>query len=297
MSKPRAHHYCPEAYLAGFTETGTKDGILWAFDRFKKEVRKSKPRNEANQKDFYKLDVKEGADPFSAEKEFGRIESVAIKAIRHIHETLSFPLKEDLEYLVAFVGLLSVRTPGFRKQISEFNAELAKTYVGTALATEEKFKAAINRLKAEGQEVSGKVTFEDMQDFLKRGEYEVVTDKTELVLRALKSASTITDLLLKRDWCIVVADEGCDFVCSDNPVGIVWGDSKLNGRLSPGFGVSGTEVTVPLSKKIGLIGILETFSYRVAKLDKLGVASFNNCSVMRSKRYVNPKKNPHQMGH
>lgn len=287
MSQPRRHHYCPQFYLGTFTEDGSKDGRLWVFDRTKQQVRKSKPVNEAHQRDFYKMELNNDEDPFALEKDFSKIEGGARAAIDHIHRSRSLPDLDGLGYLLSFAGLLAVRTPGFRRQISNFNEELTKKTIAIAVADKSRFETVKARLNRERKDVLEEVSYEDMQDFIKQDRYTVETHQNHQLIAMLQSASTITDCLLLRNWAILVADDGLEFVCSDNPVGLDWTNPQSGESYrSPGFGVKRTEVTIPLSKKVGLIGIFEPLPYQVSSLDKDGVAGFNNASVMRSQRFI-----------
>lgn len=284
MSQPRKHHYCPESYLEGFTEDARRDGVLWVFDRSKSQIRKSKPKNEAHQRDFYRMDLEDGSDPFALEKDFSAIEGGAKTAIDHILSNRKLPGVKEMEYLLSFVGLLAVRTPSYRKKIGGFNEDVAKMVMDVACADEKRFEITKNRLIAEGRDVSD-VSYEDMREFIDGDKYTVETHQNEHLTTMLTSASTITDCLLPRNWTVVLANGG-EFICSDNPVGLNWSNPPKGVWQSPGFGLEGTEVTIPLSKGVALIGTFENLGYEAATLDAAGVATFNNKSIMRAERYI-----------
>lgn len=289
MSNPRAHHYCPESYLGGFTDNETRDGTLWTFDRFKQQVRKSKPKNEAHQRDFYRLDLDDGSDPFVLEKAFSSIESGAKTAIKHITTYLTLPEKEPLEFLIGFIGLLTVRTPAFRKKIGGFNEQVAKMVMDLTCADEKRFEVTKRHLSESGRDVPDDVSFEEMREYIESDEYTVETHQNEHLTTMLTLASTVTDLLLRRSWVIVVA-EGGDFVCSDNPVGLAWSKTLEGPWHSPGFGLIGTEVSFPVSKDIALIGTFEPLPLDIGGLNEFGVANFNNKAIARSERFIYASK-------
>jgi hypothetical protein len=58
----------PAFYLAGFTDTGTKDGTLYVFDYARKRRYTSKPEKVARERDFYRL-YKPGLDKYGIEKD------------------------------------------------------------------------------------------------------------------------------------------------------------------------------------------------------------------------------------
>ena len=53
--EPRAHHFAPQCWLAGFTDTGEKDGRLWVTDLKRRKQWPSNPRNAAHRRDFYRV--------------------------------------------------------------------------------------------------------------------------------------------------------------------------------------------------------------------------------------------------
>src|SRR5829696_3321193 len=55
LTEPRQHHILPAFYLAGFTDTGGKDGTLHVFDYARKRSYTSKPEKVARERDFYRI--------------------------------------------------------------------------------------------------------------------------------------------------------------------------------------------------------------------------------------------------
>ncbi len=70
-SEPRRHHYVPRCWLAGFTETGEKDGKLWVTDIVRRKQWESSPGGAGFIRDFYRLSDDE-VDPVMVEKRFHR---------------------------------------------------------------------------------------------------------------------------------------------------------------------------------------------------------------------------------
>jgi Protein of unknown function (DUF4238) len=74
MSKARAHHYLPIFYLKGFTSSQPHgNGFLYVYEQ-NKPIRKSKPDNEAKQRDFYAFEDEHGVRK-DAEQGLSQIES------------------------------------------------------------------------------------------------------------------------------------------------------------------------------------------------------------------------------
>src|ERR1017187_4944654 len=53
--EPRRHHYVPQCWLAGFTDTGEKDGQLWVTDLVRRKQWQASPNNAGHIRDFYRL--------------------------------------------------------------------------------------------------------------------------------------------------------------------------------------------------------------------------------------------------
>ena len=64
----RSHHYVPAFYLAGFTDTGTRDGFLWVSDRETERTWRSKPDEAGCERDFYRIYL-EGLRPDAVERD------------------------------------------------------------------------------------------------------------------------------------------------------------------------------------------------------------------------------------
>ena len=69
MSEPRQHHLLPEFYLAGFTDTGTRDGMLHVSDYRRSRRYRVRPGQAARERDFYRIEVP-GEDRNVIEKDY-----------------------------------------------------------------------------------------------------------------------------------------------------------------------------------------------------------------------------------
>ncbi|MDR3607609.1 MAG: DUF4238 domain-containing protein [Oligoflexia bacterium] len=284
MSQPRRHHYCPQFYLSGFTEDSRPDGRLWAIDKTTKLARPSKPNLEAHQRDFYRIDVQEGADPFYLEREFSKIEDGTRHAIAHVVSTGTMPDIEGYGFLMSFIGLQAVRTPWHREWHGEFMRDIAKKMIQISCASKERFEQMYERLRESDSDIPEGVSYDDMRAFVDGERYRIEIDQTFQIDAMLKMASTITDLLIPRNWTIVFSNCDTNFVTSDNPVGLAW-HSDVPGPYSPGFGLKNTEVTFPLNKRVALVGMFEPMP-AIAQMSEAAVASLNNHAIRRATRHI-----------
>jgi|ERR1017187_10064621 hypothetical protein len=53
----RRHHFVPQAYLGRFTDSGTKDGYLFAMETDSGRAFRTTPRNVAVEQDFNRIDI------------------------------------------------------------------------------------------------------------------------------------------------------------------------------------------------------------------------------------------------
>jgi hypothetical protein len=290
MSAPRRHHFIPAGFLAGFTEEGGRDGTLWVYDIEKKSWRKSKPENEAHRRDFYTMESSSG-DPFELEKMLGKdLEGPAINAICEIKETKVLPGKEGLEYLISFIGLLATRIPAHREWITVVHSSGSERIMDLVLSSKKMYENTLKNMKESGQEFDKNVTYEQMKEFFERGEYTFELNQDYLLTNMLKMATTITDLLYKRNWCLLIVDEGSEFICSENPVTLTWSEGTPKTFRSPGFGLRNTEVLVPISKEFALLGSFDDELPTVITLEPKGVAVLNRHTIILSNRFIYSSK-------
>jgi Protein of unknown function (DUF4238) len=177
-------------------------------------TRKSRPDKAAHKRDFYRVDVKEGCDPFYLEKEFSKIEDGTKHAIEHIVNTGTLPDIEGYGYLMNFIGLQAVRTPWHREWHGEFLRDLVKKMVHLTCATNERFEQTNKKLKESGWNPPKDLSYDDIRDFLEGEKYRIEIDQTRQIIAMLKMASTIIDLLIPRNWTIVYSNCATNFVTS-----------------------------------------------------------------------------------
>lgn len=107
VNTSKSHHYLSKFYLAGFTNTGEKDGNLYVHDLVQKSTRRDKPENVGCRTHF---------NTQRAEKNFGQAyEAPAATVIKEISKTQNFPdSKEKIAYLFLFILFQAFRVPMVR---------------------------------------------------------------------------------------------------------------------------------------------------------------------------------------
>ncbi len=100
MPQPaKDHHFVPQGYLAGFTDTGGKEGMLCVFDLTTDRLFRTKPRNVAFEKHFNRIEA-DGQAPDALEKAFGQFEGKTISVVRAICRDEELPEDEEFSYVI-----------------------------------------------------------------------------------------------------------------------------------------------------------------------------------------------------
>jgi hypothetical protein len=117
VTEPRQHHILPEFYLAGFTDTGTREGRLHVFDYVRNRRFRARPGQVARERDFYRL-YEPGEDQNTVEYELARLEGELGSVLRHVTDTGKVHGSEELGALLSLVALVHARGPKVRQQLS-----------------------------------------------------------------------------------------------------------------------------------------------------------------------------------
>jgi hypothetical protein len=296
MSKqPRKHHYVPRFYLAGFTSDGTANGTLYVLDKSKQTQWQSTPKDSAHQRDFHAVDLGPNLDPMGVEKRLAHFEGQQSVVLKQILDSQSLPPDDDqgIGDLMGLVALLAVRVPRIRKTVSDFIDRAEKMALRALFATRtgrEQFRQFLEQHKAamppkQRAEVERQLKddsdLSEMAKFVGSDAYAVSYDQTWEVQMMLHMAITIMPLLSLRNWSLWMAAEGTpDLVCSDSPVGLAWA-KQTSGLWPPGFGVPGTVVSLPLSKRIGVVGMFEPLPRKLV-IGRDEIAAMNAATLMHA---------------
>ncbi len=94
-----------------------------------------------------------------------------------------------------------------------------------------------------------------------------------------QQATALIPVLAKRYWSLwLVRDNAPNLVCSDSPVYLGW-TKQMRDSQPPGLGVLNTIVTVPLSRRIALVGTFEPLP-KEHEVGETEVARLNSSTTM-----------------
>jgi hypothetical protein len=219
MNEPRLQHYIPRFYLNGFTDPGIlsreKKEIIWVYERGK-QPRRSSPKNEARQRDFYSF-VKDRSRNVDVETWFGNLEDQVapiiarlVKDRRHITET-------EKQWLALFIGTMQMRTPAGR-WLSETRVDpLVTQIMNEAAANAARFRSFIE----ENYHLPDDEGFdlEEVRQDILAGRGEELSARQDLkLLTIIEVGSMVAQVLFEMNWQTIYSENQEFFLTSDDPV-------------------------------------------------------------------------------
>lgn len=293
LSKPqikRNHHYIPRFHLAGFTRDGKIDSPFWVFDSNTGNQWESNPNRTAIQKDLYSLDLP-NTQSDALEDVFADLENTAAPIIKNICETLVMPNDgEQFVCLMNYIALLSERTPVRREVYSKGMDSLLKMTLEESLSDPDNFEMIKQKMIKDGKGFNESMSRETLYDFLERGKYSIKYDNNTHVKNLLISIDAIIPTMLERKWSVVFSPSTLgDYICSDSPVSLHWTDAKKARGFwsSPGHNLIETEISIPLSSRVMLLGRFDDKQPASGVLpSRKSLAIINSYTGMHSKGYI-----------
>lgn len=284
----RNHHFVPQGYLGGFTDTGTRDGRLFVSDLVSNSVFRTKPRNVGAKRDFNRIDV-DGQDPDALENAFGKFEGRVIPVIREIQASGDLPTDDEFSYVLNLMALLVVRNPRSRKKMNDARSRTVRV-IGDLLTSDQRlYEHHIQKAKEKGFVPSdAEVSFEAMSKFINEDQYTVTVTTDDSLSIELAGFENVLRLFGSRYWSLVTAAvDAPAFVTCDHPVTPIFKDSNRHGPI--GYGLPHTEVSFPLNSRQALLGVLEDPLAPKIEAQASQVAAINSRTVCHASRQVYSK--------
>ncbi len=279
----RRHHYLPQAYLAAFTSTGSKDDQFFVLDIHSGRLFRTSPKNVAAERDFNRIDI-EGKSPDTIEQALAAFEGQTVTAIRNVLESEEFPNDEDCNLILNLLGLIAVHNPQRRKSFN-YSRKQTMHLIGDLLVSDKKiWDHHVKKAREAGETVSDDVSFEDVKRFVEERRYRIEFATEGNLHFEFHAFDKLLPILGQLTWSVLVAPKDRpEFICSDHPVTLVW----KNRRGGPvGYGLRETEVFFPLRRRIGFYGVFETPLRPVVKLEPNQVGTMNRRVALNAERHV-----------
>jgi hypothetical protein len=213
--EPRAHHFVPKFWLAGFTDTGKKDGRLWVTDFKRQKQWPSNPENAGHRRDFYRVSDQEVKDPLAFEKLFSRIEDAFAPLLREMDKRPRGPFRDEWESLFMYIAVQWMRVPAFRPMLLRITDEIQRRFLAKALKTPETWEVFLNKVGVPADAPGAE--YDKMVEFERGHHYSLSAEPEYFLYRGLKAIEDVASTLSERHWRASISVPG-GFVGSDNPV-------------------------------------------------------------------------------
>jgi hypothetical protein len=147
------------------------------------------------------------------------------------------------------------------------------------------YEHVVEEMRQAGHEPPQGVSWEQMREFvLDESRYTVEVDPETTLGMLMHLCDSILPLLAERKWSLLVAaSDAPDLVCTDQPVALV--PTTPDAPRFLGFGLSCTEVSLPLTRRAALVGSFDA-EPRVIEADKILAGLFNRQMIDLAERFV-----------
>lgn len=283
----RNHHWVPQCYLKGFAKSPSKKAQLHVIDTNSRRSFIANPRNVASARDFNRISA-DGFTSTQIEEGYADFEGKLACALQRMWQDRQLGAGGDLNLLLNFVALLSVRNPRMRENVRGFHERVIKQMMHLTVATEQRYEATFGRAIKDGDIApDSKVDYLAMKDFVDGEKYSITMSTTGHVERELHLVDTVLPLLGQRQWLLMrAAPDSGGFVTCDHPVCLIWSAQRDRGFFnSPGFGLKGTEVVFTVSHELAIVGTFEGPA-GVRDITNEQVALVNGIMVAHSDRQI-----------
>lgn len=135
-----------------------------------------------------------------------------------------------------------------------------------------------------GRKVNGVQITEDFKRIVDDDKFNIVLSRNEHIKAELFIFNELLPYFFHRKWMLIKAPDEAQFITSDFPIVLLWSDpSKQKGHI--GFGLRGTQIHFPLSKKLALIGDFDGVDDSLIE-SKETVALINTNILAHAQRWV-----------
>ncbi|MHB8076657.1 DUF4238 domain-containing protein [Desulfosporosinus fructosivorans] len=216
--------------------------------------------------------------------------------IKQIIKTEQIPTRDGFNILINFIALMASRTPRRINHRTQPLVDISEIMMEMNLSTKERWLNLTSRMIADGKlppESLQKqdLNYDKLREFFKSKRYTMTVNQNYKIKQLLDSIDILIPLLAERKWSLLISKDMTTtmpelggFICSDNPVALVSLD-PLPPIYSPGFGMLRTEVTIPLSKNVTLVGRFEGKG-TVTVISVKGMAAINSRTGMYADRFI-----------
>lgn len=284
MGAKANHHYVPQFYLRNFAEGVGRKARVAFFDNQTRKLDHTLVRNVGSERYFNRVEA-EGQHPDAIEDALAKLEGEMAGPLADVISAKAFPSDEHFTYVMNLIALLSVRNPSIRGRMEKFHQDIAEAILGTVTSSKDIWESQTRQMKADGIELSGSVTYEDVKRFRDEKRYTIVIDQTHLIGVEFEMVEPVLETLANRNWCFATAPRGTQYITSDDPVCLEWANELAGSNDPLGHGLRGTSLVFPLSSEVMMIGSFEEIAARLIHSEGQ-VTSVNTVVARNSRRQI-----------
>jgi hypothetical protein len=252
---PIKHHFISQFYLRNFTLNGEEKETLFCYDKTKNNYFPSNPKDICFIKNFNTISVP--GKEYIIETDQSIIESKLATSFRQVIETKKYPNDEQLNHILNFIALITLRNPKMRAILDKLITDIADKFTSMTMASEEIYKDQCLQAGIKEEDI---LPYEKQKEFTEdKSRYTLDVNQEVHVKNEAETIGDLVETLNQRNWYLVVSDETIgEFITSDYPVSII-SLVELPAMCGVGFGMIKTEVSFPISKHLAIIGVFEEY--------------------------------------
>jgi Protein of unknown function (DUF4238) len=275
--EPRKHHYVPVFYQKHFADA---DELLWVYDRQRRTFKKLHPLVICFEKDLYALKPEgEPKDTKVETKVLALVDALGAMGIRDFHAGKAN--REAEEQVAFFMAFQYNRVPTTSRDIRATYAKVIEELGRISFANVERAKSTLEKYAREtGETVT--VTPESMVEAVQGKHIEIVATEVTFLRNMMVQSVSLSRLLGKLDWEILVASDETGFILCDCPVVIV----PPKGSNQVGFAIPSSAKYFPLTRSLCLRLGEPGRSRKFRKIDKEAVRIVNQNIAANSERFI-----------
>ncbi len=252
MARTKKHHYLPQFYLRGFATASNGDQI-WRIEK-SAEARSflTSVRDSGAESDYHTINREDGEpDSSTVEQELSKLETLHSSVISKIlrKEQIS---KIDRQHISAFLSLMRVRVPAFKRFVEDQNVAAVKA-ISKLMAKGKRLEEIVEKHKIPILEgVTGaarEATFEQMRTMINGDMFTIEIANSQLLSLMFTTAfeSKVIGAISRMRLRIMDVPFGSHLITCDQPVSLfqpIMGDIVSPGALIDPV----TQLSMPLSR-------------------------------------------------
>jgi hypothetical protein len=279
MSIPIKHHYVPQHVLRRFCDP---DGMLWAYDKEKKQIYRGPPPSQASGRHFYSFEGADGKKTAVIELKFLRkIDADGCVAIQRLLNRETLTTEQAINFM-RFAAAQMIRVESHFQRLDAMLTPLLQESANRMFKYDEEFKKRVTR--SARQKGIPQQEIEAVMASLSQGKTKVVANRGFIVSIFLKTLDSITREFCQMKWSFLRTDSTTEvFVLSDNP--LVLTDVGEGPAQPLGIRNSNVEITMPLSPTMVALARCEgPHGYGIINNDYISVV--NRRTIEQAHRFV-----------